>query len=59
MVTNNDGETHTITADSGKAFDVTIEPGKTKMFNAPMSAGTYKFHCNFHSNMHGALTVVG
>jgi plastocyanin len=24
-----------------------------------MKAGTYKFHCNFHSNMHATLTVSG
>jgi plastocyanin len=56
-VTNNDGEAHTVTADSGKAFDVTIQPGKSATFAAPSKAGTYKFHCNFHSNMHGTLTV--
>ena len=58
-VTNNDGEAHTVTADSGSAFDVTIQPGKTATFTAPMKAGSYKFHCNFHSNMHGTLTVRG
>jgi plastocyanin len=58
-VTNNDGEAHTVTADSGNAFDVTIQPGKTATFTAPNKAGTYKFHCNFHSNMHGSLTVSG
>ena len=56
-VTNNDAEAHTVTADSGKAFDVTIQPGKTASFSAPATAGTYKFHCTFHSNMHGSLTV--
>jgi plastocyanin len=56
-VTNNDAEAHTVTADSGKAFDVTIQPGKTAKFAAPATAGSYKFHCSFHSNMHGTLTV--
>ncbi len=56
-VTNNDGEAHTVTADSGKAFDVTVQPGKSATFTAPSKAGTYKFHCNFHSDMHGTLTV--
>ncbi len=56
-VTNNDAEAHTVTADSGKAFDVTIQPGKTANFAAPATAGSYKFHCSFHSNMHGTLTV--
>jgi plastocyanin len=26
-------------------------------FVAPKAAGTYKFHCNIHANMHGVLTV--
>lgn len=57
-VTNNDAETHTVTSDSGKAFDVTIEPGTTVTFTAPGTPGSYKFHCSFHSNMHGALIVL-
>ncbi len=59
MVTNNDGEAHTVTADSGDAFDVTVQPGKTASFTVPAAGGTYKFHCKFHSNMHGTLTVGG
>ena len=31
--------------------------GKTATFTAPAKAGTYKFHCNIHSQMHGTLTV--
>jgi plastocyanin len=56
-VRNDDPEAHTVTADENKAFDVTIQGGKTAMLKAPSKAGTYKFHCTFHSNMHGALTV--
>ncbi len=56
-ITNNDAEAHTVTADSGKAFDVTIQPGHTASLTAPAAAGSYKFHCAFHSNMHGTLTV--
>lgn len=56
-VTNGDAQAHTVTADSGNAFDVTVEPGKTATFTAPSAAGTYKFHCTFHSTMHGTLTV--
>jgi plastocyanin len=57
QVTNNDSTEHTVTADSGNAFDVTVQPGKTATFTAPATAGSYKFHCTFHSNMHGTLTV--
>lgn len=56
-VTNNDGEAHTVTADTGKAFDVTVQPGKSATFRAPAAAGSYKFHCTFHANMHSTLTV--
>lgn len=57
QVMNGDAQAHTVTADSGDAFDVTIEPGKTATFTAPSAAGAYKFHCTFHANMHGTLTV--
>ena len=56
-VKNDDSEAHTVTADQGSAFDVKIDPGKTATFTAPATAGSYKFHCTFHSNMHGTLTV--
>ncbi len=57
MVTNQDGEAHTVTADSGNAFNVAVPASSTVTLTAPMKAGTYKFHCNIHSNMHGVLTV--
>jgi plastocyanin len=57
MVKNDDSVAHTVTADSGHAFDVTIQPGATAHFSAPGRSGTYKFHCTFHANMHGTLTV--
>lgn len=56
-VTNKDSVAHTVTADSGQAFDVTVQPGQTATFTAPATAGSYKFHCTFHSTMHGMLTV--
>jgi len=55
-ITNNDSVTHTVTADDGKSFDVSIDAGKTASFTAP-AAGSYKFHCKIHSNMHGTLVV--
>jgi plastocyanin len=55
-VKNNDGVTHTVTSDDGTSFNVTVPSGKTATFTAP-AAGTYKFHCNIHSSMHGTLTV--
>ncbi|MGZ4508543.1 MAG: cupredoxin domain-containing protein [Blastococcus sp.] len=56
-VMNMDGEAHTVTADSGSAFDVQATPGKTVTFTAPSTPGTYAFHCTYHSNMHGVLVV--
>lgn len=56
-VCNNDGEAHTVTADTGSAFDVTVPASSTATLTAPTKAGTYEFHCTYHSNMHGSLTV--
>jgi len=56
-VMNMDGEAHTVTADSGNAFDVRATPGETVTFTAPSTPGRYAFHCTYHSNMHGVLVV--
>lgn len=54
-VTNNDSFKHTVTSDDG-VFDVTVEGGTT--VNLPtLSPGTYAFHCNIHSTMHGTIVV--
>lgn len=55
-VTNEDVEAHTITADTGDAFDANVQVG-TSTFTAPTEPGTYPYHCNFHGNMKGTLTV--
>jgi plastocyanin len=55
-VHDNGPSTHTVSADNG-SFDLTIDSGKDKTFTAPTKAGTYKFHCNIHPQMHGVLTV--
>ncbi|WP_029431324.1 cupredoxin domain-containing protein [Blastococcus sp. URHD0036] len=56
-VTNADAEAHTVTADDGGAFDVTILPGATAVFTAPTTPGSYAFSCLLHGNMHGVLVV--
>jgi plastocyanin len=56
-VMNMDGESHTVTADSGNAFDDKATAGTTTTFKAPMTAGSYPYHCSYHSNMHGVLIV--
>ena len=55
-VMNMDSEAHTLTADDG-SFDAVIKPGTSTTFTAPAKAGTYTYHCTYHSNMHGTLTV--
>lgn len=56
-VMNMDSEAHTVTADEGSTFDVNIKPGQSATFKAPDKAGTYAYHCTFHSNMHGMLVI--
>lgn len=55
-VRNEDLEAHSVSADTGNAFDVIIQPGKGT-FTAPTEPGTYAYHCTFHGNMRGTLTV--
>lgn len=55
-VTNEDIEAHTITADTGSVFDTIAKVGTTT-FTAPTEPGTYPYHCIFHGNMKGTLTV--
>lgn len=57
VVHNEDSEAHTVTADSGNAFNVMVPASSTVTLTAPAKAGSYKFHCSYHSNMHGILTV--
>lgn len=58
MVKNEDGTTHTVTAENG-AFDTGDVPAhSTKTFTAP-KAGTYPYMCNIHQYMHGTLRVSG
>jgi plastocyanin len=55
--TNNDSVAHTVTADTGSAFDSgNLNPGKTFSHTFD-TAGTFAYHCTYHSNMHGTVTV--
>lgn len=57
-VTNLDSAPHTVTADEGSAFNVDVKgSGGTATFAAPMQSGTYTYHCIYHPQMHGTLTV--
>jgi plastocyanin len=55
-VMNMDSEAHTVTADDG-SFDAVVKAGASTTFTAPAKPGTYTYHCTYHSNMHGTLTV--
>lgn len=57
-ITNMDSAAHTVTADDGSAFDVDVKgSGGTATLTAPSTPGTYTYHCRYHPNMHGTLTV--
>lgn len=55
-VMNMDSQAHTVTADDG-SFDAVVKAGTSTTFTAPAKPGTYSYHCTYHSNMHGSLTV--
>jgi plastocyanin len=55
-VRNMDSTAHTVTADSGNAFDDAASPGQST-FTAPTKPGSYPFHCSIHPEMHGVLVV--
>jgi plastocyanin len=54
-ITNQDGMTHTVTADDG-AFDVSVDGGATASITVD-TPGSYPFHCNIHSFMTGTLII--
>jgi plastocyanin len=56
--TNEDGATHTVTADDGAFDSGNLAGGKTFSF-AFDTAGTFAYHCNIHRRMTGKVTVTG
>jgi plastocyanin len=56
-VVNSDSAEHTVTADSGDAFNVEVGDNGTATFTAPTQPGTYAYHCIYHPSMHGQLIV--
>ena len=57
-VKNQDSANHTVKV-KGTDVDVTVAGGAQATFTAPAKAGTYDLTCDFHSSMHGTLTVTG
>ena len=56
-VVNSDSVEHTVTADSGNAFNAEVGDNGTATFTAPTQPGTYAYHCAYHPSMHGQLIV--
>jgi plastocyanin len=56
-VKNLDEDAHTVTSYTPSAFNVDLAPKTETTFTAPTQPGSYPFHCNHHSSMHGTLIV--
>jgi plastocyanin len=56
-VKNLDEEAHTLTSNTPGAFSVDLAPKSEATFPAPTQPGSYPFHCDHHSSMHGTLIV--
>jgi plastocyanin len=55
--TNNDSDQHTVTSDAGSFLNSgLINPGSNYQYTAT-TVGTFLYHCEVHSNMHGTLVV--
>jgi len=55
--TNNDSTAHTVTGDDNSAIDSgTLNKGDTYTFKFD-AAGTFAYHCAFHSSMTASVTV--
>ena len=56
--TNGGINPHTVTADDAVSFDSgTVQPKAKFDLVAPATTGTFTYHCNFHTFMHGTLVV--
>jgi len=56
-VSNQDGATHTVTADDGHSFDTgDLTQGQSHTISVS-KPGTYPYHCSIHPYMHGTLVV--
>ena len=56
-VVNNDSVEHSVTSDTAGAFDVEVDGNEKRTLTAPSQPGDYPFHCKYHPNMKGTLTV--
>ncbi len=56
-VTNGDLAGHTVTSDTGLFDTGIVSNGKSVTFTAPMTPGSYPYHCTPHPSMTGTLVV--
>lgn len=52
-----DDEPHTVTADDGSFKAGPFDPKTPATLVVPTKPGTYPFHCEIHTTMHGTLVV--
>jgi plastocyanin len=55
---NNDGTTHTVTADGGTFDSGSLAAGETFQFTFDQ-VGDFTYHCSIHSTMQGTISVKG
>jgi plastocyanin len=48
---------HTVTSDTGAFDSGTLLPGERFSITAPMSVGSFSYHCRFHQFIRGTVTV--
>ena len=56
-VVNKDSAAHTVTSNDVGKFDTDVAGNAQATFRAPKEPGSYPYHCNYHSSMHGTLVV--
>lgn len=54
--TNTDSNPHTVTADNNSFNSGTLNPNGTFSYTFN-TAGSFTYHCNFHSGMNGSVVV--
>ena len=54
---NKDSNSHTVTSNTGGQFDSGTIAGGGTYTHQFTTAGTYPYHCNFHSGMTGQVVV--
>ncbi|WP_315913167.1 cupredoxin domain-containing protein [Arthrobacter sp. lap29] len=56
-VMNMDTANYTLTSEDGSSFSVAVAAGAMATFKAPSKPGSYPFHSESNTSMHGVLTV--